>query len=64
MNAPRRCDSCQMLSINGVACHEHGCPNRRARYDADSGTWIKQYTCFECGYEADAGEPCCQGEES
>jgi len=21
------CDQCQMLSINGVPCHEHGCPS-------------------------------------
>lgn len=21
------CDSCQMLSINGLACHELGCPD-------------------------------------
>ena len=22
-----RCDSCQVLVINGVICHEHGCPD-------------------------------------
>ena len=22
-----RCDQCQVLRINGVACHEIGCPN-------------------------------------
>ncbi len=31
-----RCSQCEALVINGVACHEHGCPNekraeRRAR---------------------------------
>jgi hypothetical protein len=28
---PRRvhCDQCEMLAINGIACHEHGCPNSR-----------------------------------
>jgi hypothetical protein len=26
---PRRgCDQCEVVSVNGVACHEHGCPNR------------------------------------
>ena len=25
-----RCDSCEMLTINGMACHEHGCPGERA----------------------------------
>lgn len=23
-----RCDSCEVVMINGVRCHEHGCPNR------------------------------------
>jgi hypothetical protein len=23
------CDQCEMLSINGMACHETGCPNAR-----------------------------------
>ncbi len=22
-----RCSQCEVLVINGVACHEHGCPN-------------------------------------
>lgn len=25
----KRCDQCVMVRINGVACHEHGCPNAR-----------------------------------
>jgi hypothetical protein len=24
-----RCSQCNALVINGVACHEHGCPNQR-----------------------------------
>jgi len=24
-----RCDSCEALSINGIRCHETGCPNAR-----------------------------------
>lgn len=32
----RGCDSCEMLSINGVACHETGCRNTPRR-------------CLECG---------------
>ena len=23
-----RCGQCEVLVVNGVACHEHGCPNR------------------------------------
>ncbi len=22
-----RCDQCDVLAINGIGCHEHGCPN-------------------------------------
>lgn len=31
-----RCSQCEALVINGVACHEHGCPNQT-------------YPCVECG---------------
>lgn len=55
------CDQCEMLSINGVACHETGCPNSRSRY-AD-GAWIPQRKCFECGCVGDIDAPCCQSEE-
>ena len=54
-----KCDQCEMVSINGHACHETGCPNRNARYDADRGEWIKQYTCGVCGYRADEDKDCC-----
>lgn len=61
---PVRCDQCEMLSINGRACHEMGCPNRDARWDAESGQWVRQYTCFECGCKADNGTVCCDEELS
>jgi hypothetical protein len=53
------CNQCQMLSINGVPCHETGRPNMGARWDVDSGEWIKQRKCFECGCTVDADDPCC-----
>lgn len=28
------CSSCQALVINGIACHETGCPNERKARDA------------------------------
>ena len=57
-----RCDSCEMVSINGIACHETGCPNARARYDGEN--WIQQYECHKCGCMVDRGEACdCQDEE-
>lgn len=36
------CNQCEALMINGVFCHETGCPNAQSRYDVESGTWIKQ----------------------
>lgn len=44
------CSQCQAVCINGVACHETGCPNGR------------RYTCQECGTihrdREDAGACC------
>jgi hypothetical protein len=48
---PMRCDQCQMLSINGVACHETGCPNSRKTWDADRGEWLRLVECSQCGAE-------------
>jgi hypothetical protein len=39
------CSQCQALCINGVACHEHGCPNIVP-------------TCRECG-NLDPTRTCC-----
>ena len=57
------CDHCEMLSINGIACHERGCPMICARWDAESESWIKQRVCVICGYSRDADDPCCDHEE-
>lgn len=51
------CDQCEMLSINGVACHETGCPNMGARWDGDG--WVRQRKCFDCGCAVDRDDPCC-----
>jgi hypothetical protein len=48
-----------MLSINGIACHETGCPNTNARFDRESDEWIPQRKCFTCGYVVDRDDPCC-----
>jgi hypothetical protein len=55
-----RCDSCEMLSINGIACHEHGCPNSRKTWIAERGQWILFLECRECGCDVEAGEVCCE----
>jgi hypothetical protein len=36
------CNSCQLLRINGIVCHEIGCPDSWRDYPVD---------CFECGCE-------------
>lgn len=51
-----RCDRCEMLSINGVPCHETGCPNSRKRFCY--GQWIAVYECRECGEEVEEGTVC------
>lgn len=54
-----RCNQCEALMINGVFCHETGCPNQRSRYDHDAGEWIRQRKCFDCGCMADVDDACC-----
>ena len=29
------CDSCEILNINGMNCHEHGCPDAWKDYDRE-----------------------------
>lgn len=60
---PMHCDQCEMLSINGTPCHETGCSNTKSRWDGESGEWIKQRKCWECGCTVDASDPCCGGDQ-
>jgi hypothetical protein len=49
-----------MLSINGVACHETGCPNADKVWH--DGEWVREYECPECGQkcaERDEAGACC-----
>ena len=59
VRVPVSCDQCQMLSINGVACHETGCPNQNSRWDKENRAWVKQRKCFDCGCTVDASDPFC-----
>jgi len=52
-----RCDQCEAVVINGVFCHEIGCPNMRKVYR--DGEWISVYKCRECGSTVEKGEACC-----
>lgn len=55
------CDQCLAIMINGVFCHEIGCPNRGKTYE--NGEWIKYLDCFYCGYPVREDECCdCQDE--
>jgi hypothetical protein len=53
-----RCDQCEMLSINGVACHETGCPNSGKTWMEDRQEWVRFVECFYCGCEVETGEEC------
>lgn len=55
-----KCNQCEALMINGVFCHETGCPNMRSRFDEETGEWVRQYVCGECGEMVDDGDTCCQ----
>lgn len=53
------CNQCEAAMINGVFCHEIGCPNSKKTWEA--GEWVKYYECFECGCDVREGETCdCQ----
>lgn len=54
-----KCDQCSPVMVNRVFCHEIGCPNREARWDAESETWVKLRKCFDCGCTVDADDLCC-----
>ena len=51
-----KCDQCEALMINGVFCHEIGCPNQHKKYIDNE--WVSVYECFECGCEILEGESC------
>ena len=42
--------------INGVFCHEIGCPNTKARYI--DGEWVRFNECRNCGGHFPVGEDC------
>ena len=50
------CPSCEMVAINGVACHEQGCPD----------AWKSEIReCKECGAlfsPQNRAQPCCDEE--
>ena len=60
-NLPK-CDSCDSVVINGIYCHERGCPNIDKKCNPDTQEWESVYSCPECGCEYDNEESaalCC-----
>jgi len=53
-----KCNQCQMLSINGVPCHECGCPNLRKTWVPEREEWVRYVECPECGFDVELGETC------
>lgn len=47
------CSQCEALVINGVPCHEHGCPNRARdqEEDEEEESWVDRHSvdCIRCG---------------
>lgn len=42
-----RCSQCQAATVNGITCHEHGCPNQKSE-------------CRECGGVCEKHERLCE----
>ena len=58
MKIKKHCDQCNALIINGIFCHEHGCPNSRKTWIAEDGEWVKFFKCHDCGFDVREGEYC------
>ena len=60
MNEPSvpSCNQCEMLSINGVNCHETGCPNEGRTWSPERQEWVSYNKCPECGSEVEEGQAC------
>lgn len=54
----KNCNQCASMIINGVFCHERGCPNASKVWDPMTETWNKYRTCFWCGDQVLDGEGC------
>ncbi len=52
------CDQCEAAMINGVFCHETGCPNSKKTWVAERDAWVRFVACRECGCDVEEGEVC------
>ncbi len=53
-----RCNQCEALVINGVYCHETGCPNSKKTWVAERGEWVLFVECWNCGCDVEKGTFC------
>ena len=49
-----RCDQCVSCYINGMFCHEHGCPNIKKFYDPDEERWVSEDRYIDLTIESDS----------
>ena len=42
-----KCDQCTAAMINGVFCHETGCPNRHKDWDPEEGCWVEPHSWMD-----------------
>jgi hypothetical protein len=57
LNVPS-CNQCEMLAINGVNCHETGCPNEGKTWSPERQEWVRYNPCPECGSDVEEGQAC------
>jgi hypothetical protein len=58
------CNQCEMLSINGIPCHETGCPNSKKTWAEERQEWVLFLPCSACGCPVEVGEYCgCEDSE-
>ena len=58
MTGKKCCDQCSADMINGIFCHEAGCPNQGKKWDGEREAWISYHPCSICGLEVEEGEIC------
>lgn len=42
-----KCNQCDSATINGIYCHEHGCPNINKFWDAENEMWVTEEEIFD-----------------
>lgn len=42
-----KCNQCDSATINGVYCHEHGCPNINKFWDEYNQEWVTEEEIFD-----------------